>query len=298
MPSISHETPVELLRQDPRLILDLLRGVSDRKLPGNVAVRLTSNDLSDVVPVQFTADCVLVIEDALTGEPVLAVVVEPQTRDAWTKTYSWPVYVAIARRVNECDAMLLVICNDCAEAEKCRTVIRTGHPGYDLRPIVMERSNTPTADEAENAAAPQYLTIFAACMGVIDLDTESGQYEVVDALADVPDGRRATCTTLIMAAASETARRAMEVIMQSTTYRSAFVDGLLAEGEAKGRVEGRVEGRAEGEANSILRVLARRGIEPTPEQTRQILACLDTDQLNLWLDRAVTAKKANDVFNA
>jgi len=69
--------------------------------------------------------------------------------------------------------------------------------------------------------------------------------------------------------------------MQSTTYRSAFVDGLLAEGRAESEARGRVEGRAEGEANSILRVLARRGIEPTPEQTRQILACLDTDQLNL-----------------
>jgi hypothetical protein len=290
MPSISHETPVELLRQDPQLILDLLRGVSDRKLPENAAARLASNDLSDVVPVQFTADCVLVIEDDPGGDPVLTVVVEPQTRDAWTKTYSWPVYVAVARRVNECDAMLLVICNDPAEAEKCGAIIRTGHPGYDLRPIVMERSNTPMADEAGNVAAPQYLTIFAACMGAIDLDTEPGRYQVVDALAAVPDGRRATCTTLIMAAASETARRAMEVVMQSTTYRSAFVDGLLAEGEARGE--------ARGEANSIQRVLARRGIEPTPEQARQILECLDVDQLNLWLDRAVTAKKAGDVFNA
>ncbi|HXL96257.1 MAG TPA: hypothetical protein VN969_45700 [Streptosporangiaceae bacterium] len=293
MPSISHETPVELLRQDPQLILDLLRGVSDRELPENAAVRLTSNDLSDVAPVQFTADCVLVIEDKPGGKPVLAVVVEPQTRDPWTKTYSWPVYVAIARRVNECDAMLLVICNDPAEAEKCRASIRTGHPGYDLAPLVMEQSNTPTAGGAEAAAAPPYLTIFAGCMGAINLVIKSNQHLVLDAIAVIPEGRRATCTALIMATVSEAVRREMEELMQSTTYRNAFIETF----EAKGRAEGEAKGEAKGEARSILRVLARRRVELTPDQTRQVQECLDVDQLNLWLDRAVTAKKADDVFH-
>jgi hypothetical protein len=73
----------------------------------------------------------------------------------------------------------------------------------------------------------------------------------------------------------------MEVLMQSTTYRNAFIETLEAKGEAR----------------SILRVLARRRIELTPDQTRQVQECLDVDQLNLWLDRAVTAKKADDVFH-
>jgi len=51
-------------------------------------------------------------------------------------------------------------------------------------------------------------------------------------------------------------------------------------------------------AKSILRVLAVRGIEPTSEQADQILECTDVDQLNEWLDRAVTAEKADDIFHA
>jgi hypothetical protein len=86
----------------------------------------------------------------------------------------------------------------------------------------------------------------------------------------------------------------MEELMQSTTYRNAFIETF----EAKGRAEGEAKGEAKGEARSILRVLARRRVELTPDQTRQVQECLDVDQLNLWLDRAVTAKKADDVFHA
>jgi hypothetical protein len=47
---------------------------------------------------QFTADSVITLHDPATGEPVLAVIVEPQGRDDADKQYSWPAYVTNVRR--------------------------------------------------------------------------------------------------------------------------------------------------------------------------------------------------------
>jgi hypothetical protein len=111
-------------------------------------VRLGPNDMNNVVPTEFTADSVVVVSDAATGEPALIVIIEPQGRDDPTKQYSWPAYITNARRAARCPrAILLVICPDPAEAEKCRRIIHSGHPEFDLRPIVIDPLHTPTRKE-------------------------------------------------------------------------------------------------------------------------------------------------------
>ncbi|WP_330306709.1 MULTISPECIES: hypothetical protein [unclassified Streptomyces] len=62
------------------------------------------------------------------------------------------------------------------------------------------------------------------------------------------------------------------------------------------RDEGRAEGRAEGTAGAILRVLDRRGIDVSDEDRERIASCDDLDMLDLWLDRAITATSASEVF--
>ena len=75
--------------------------------------------MSAVVPVQYLADMVVLLSDAATGEPALAVIIEPQLRDSETTRYSWPVYVTTARRIAQCPAaVLVVLCPDPAEAAK------------------------------------------------------------------------------------------------------------------------------------------------------------------------------------
>ena len=60
----------------------------------DIAVSLAPTDMSAVVPVQYLADMVVLISDATTGKPVLAVIIEPQLRDSETKRYRywtpWP----------------------------------------------------------------------------------------------------------------------------------------------------------------------------------------------------------------
>ena len=99
MPSITHEGPLDLLRQHPEIAVGLIQGTPGISLPHQATAALAPTDMSAVVPVQYLADMVVLISDAATGEPVLAVIIEPQLRDSETKRYSWPVYVTTARRL-------------------------------------------------------------------------------------------------------------------------------------------------------------------------------------------------------
>lgn len=65
----------------------------------------------------------------------------------------------------------------------------------------------------------------------------------------------------------------------------------------RGKNEGRAEGRVEGEAQSVLRVLAARGVEVPDEARARIRGCTDLQQLDTWLDRAATATSITDLFD-
>ncbi|WP_407660087.1 Rpn family recombination-promoting nuclease/putative transposase [Hyalangium gracile] len=69
-----------------------------------------------------------------------------------------------------------------------------------------------------------------------------------------------------------------------------------AEGRAEGKAEGKAEGEAKGKAESVLRILAARGI-PVDEQSRQrILSCKDLETLDRWFDEALKATSLADVL--
>ena len=177
MPSVTHEAPIELIRQHPDLAVELLQAMSDVDLPAEIAVSLGPTDLSEVVPVKFLADAVVIVADKATGDPALVIIIEPQGREDDDKQYAWPAYVTNVRRAAKCPrAVLVVICPDPVEGEKCRKGIPTGHPGFDLWPIVIDPLHAPSAD-----GASPWLVIFDACLGVIEMGTEPGARRILNA---------------------------------------------------------------------------------------------------------------------
>ena len=64
MPSMSHEGPLDLVRDHPEIAVELVRGTVGVELPGQLAVSLAPTDMSAVVPVQYLADMVVLISDA------------------------------------------------------------------------------------------------------------------------------------------------------------------------------------------------------------------------------------------
>jgi hypothetical protein len=291
MPSITHEGPLDLVRQHPEIAVGLIQDTPGISLPGEVAVSLAPTDMSAVVPVQYLADMVVLIADAATGEPALAVIIEPQLRDSETKRFSWPVYVTTARRLAGCPAaVLVVICPDPAEAAKCRQLIRTGHPGFDLVPIVIDANGPPGHD----GVGGPYLTLFAASIGGIDMASETGARTVLDAMSSpgISEAERLSMTAIIMSLASDAAWQFLEAMMHTSEYKKTFLDEIheaaLAEGEVKGE--------ARGEAKSVLKILDARGLASSEEQRQRVMSCTDAAQLDIWLDRAITADTTDEVF--
>jgi predicted transposase YdaD len=86
-------------------------------------------------------------------------------------------------------------------------------------------------------------------------------------------------------------RREMAQLM----YRMEQTENRL-EAEAKGRAEGEAKGKAEGKVLSVLTILDVRGIA-VPEEVRQrLLACQDSERLDEWLRRSVTAATLDDLL--
>lgn len=96
--TVTYEAPLELIKQHPALAVDLLRAVTRIPLRAGLDVRLASTSLNTVTPVQYNADSVVVVSDPDTRQALVAIIVEPQGRDEKTKKFSWPVYLANARR--------------------------------------------------------------------------------------------------------------------------------------------------------------------------------------------------------
>jgi predicted transposase YdaD len=105
-------------------------------------------------------------------------------------------------------------------------------------------------------------------------------------------------TDFIFAAVSDKIRRALEEYMRSGNYeyQSDFARKYYGEGKVEGEAKGKAEGEAKGEARALLKIFARRGLQVTDTQRAQILATTDLPTLDRWIDRALDATVAADVF--
>lgn len=75
----------------------------------------------------------------------------------------------------------------------------------------------------------------------------------------------------------------------------------IAEGKTQGIAEGRTQGIAEGEvrgaAQMLERLLDARGVALTDALRRRIRECTDSELLQRWFGRAVTATTTAEVFD-
>src|SRR5579871_3988314 len=234
--TVTHEAPLELIRQCPGVAVDLVRAMTGVPLPADPKADLGPTSLNAVVPAEFTADAVVVVTDRATGAPALVIVVEPQGREDKTKDYSWPAYLAIVREAVQCrSAVLLVICPDPREADKCRQVIRMGHPGWDLYPIVIDPAHAPDGD-----GAGPYLTLFLACLPALDMADEGNARRVLAAIRDTggSHAERKRLSTIILKRASEAAREVLEAMMKADEWKDDFIESYVNVGVEQGREQG------------------------------------------------------------
>lgn len=292
--TVTHEAPLELIRQCPDVAVDLVRAMTGLRLPAEAKATLGPTSLNAVVPAEFTADSVVVVTDRATDSPALIIVIEPQGREDKTKAYSWPAYLANAREAVQClSAVLLVVCPDPHEADKCRQVIQMGHPGWDLWPIVIDPLHAPD----EEGASP-YLTLFLACLPALDMENEGNARRVLAAIRDTgaSHAERKRLTTIILKRASDAARQILEAMMKTDEWKDDFIESYVKIGVDQGLERGREVGAAETKAQDVLKLMDLRGLKPTEEQRAKVTAAAGLPKLEMWFERAATATTAADIF--
>jgi hypothetical protein len=144
-------------------------------------------DVQVALPAEFRADAVIALDGQGTGpgrqQAKLVVVVEVQTSPDEGKRRVWPAYLTLARAQHDCPAALVVICPGRVTGRWARRPIPTGHPGFDLVPLVIDASSTPPLSGPSRAEIDPELAVLAAFTGAVDLEQDAGRRLVPGAVA-------------------------------------------------------------------------------------------------------------------
>ncbi|MFF5260976.1 hypothetical protein ACFY4C_18715 [Actinomadura viridis] len=261
-------------------------------VPDNATARLECGDLTEWAPTEYRADGAVVLE---APDPALAVIVEVQrSRDA-DKRRSWPVYLTTLHARLKCPTVLLVVCPDRGAARWSTKPIRIGHPRWELHPLVLGPDQIPAITDVQQATRDPEMAVLSAIAHGNGPAGEQVLEAVHAALISIDPKYSDRYNDLVFVALSEAARTYLEGLMSVGTYeyKSDFARRYFSQGKA----EGKLEGEARGEAKALLRVLKARGIEVEDETAERIRNCTDTAQLETWIERAVTADNAHELFD-
>jgi hypothetical protein len=304
MPSSEHAILVELFRSRPSLTASLLRRVGLR-----IPVGLTAEVCESTFPVSVAdthADVVVVFRGA-DGKPRLVAVLEVQLAIDREKPSRWLTYHVVAEQRHGCLAAVLVVAPEARVARWARRPCAVG-PRGNFAPLVLGPDEVPRiADLAESERSAE-LTVLSLLAHRRDADRAALRAATV-ALAQQGGDRASLYFDLLHATFGQALTRAVEDLMLNgeplsdwakAHYRQGKAEGKAegkVEGKAEGKVEGKAEGKAAGKAESVLTLLAARGLTLTSEEQRAILDSTDLERFDRWIARALTVRTVAELLS-
>jgi hypothetical protein len=293
--SLLHEAIVELLRNRPRLALELLRQVVPVPLSSqdDCEGRVESGDLGDAKPFERAADFV-----ASFGphERPVRVIVEVQLRRDPEKHLSWPGYVAVSWARSAQRTYLVVLAIDAATAHWAAEPIDVGH--FMFRPLVIGPEALPLLVDLNDARHNPELAVLAVGMHRDRSEVLRAALVALRAAAELDEERARFYSELVLEWLPAAARAILEADMDiKQEFVSEFTRRMQAKAEAAGRAEGEAVGRVNATAEAVLKVLAARGISVSEATAARIRECRDFPRLNAWLELAVRVEKADALFD-
>ena len=286
MPKIRHEAVVEILQNEPKLVLSLLAySGMHLRFGSQVGATIADSNLSnrdaddDDYFRGLFSDNVFVFEG--DGHRV-AVIAEVQSgRPDEERSLSWPAYIANARRRHRCDSLLMVFAITKDAARGSAKPIRTGHPRWDLVPLISGVGRTPGTPAAGGRFCAE-LVLLRIVTRELTLNTHDARMFALAAVRSAPPERIARYTGYLKALAPRSVREPLETLMK-TVFKDTFVDGLLDQGHLRGVRQ------------MMLQLLDKRF--SVPEDIRkQVEECTDIAKIDAWFDRAITATSLEEIF--
>ncbi len=222
----------------------------------------------------------------MEDDPVFGVVVEAQLdRDA-DKPFSWPLYTWALRAKHRCPTCLLVVAPDEKIASWAAQPIEGGQPRSPFVPLVLGPGGVPVVTEPELARQAPELAVLSAMAHGGGEDALKVALAAIAAANGLDDERAKLYCDLVYVAVSAAVRRKLEELMESGSYeyQSPFAKRWLA------------EGKVEGKAESLLKILAARGLAVSEEQKTTIMTCSDLPTLDRWIEQVIKAESTDQAL--
>ncbi len=280
MPSYPHEGLLQLFRSRPALAPELLQSALHLDLPRYTDARIHSPDLTEVQPVEYRADLVVLL---IESKPVLGIVVEVQLSIDARKRYVWPAYAANLRAQLECAVHVLEVTDNDSVARWAAKPVHMGG-GNTFTPAVIGPSGVPEVIDVDQAGADPELAVLSAMAHGQDRDvTKSARIAAAAqrVCLGLDTERARLYFDLIHHSLSEAARRALrEMLPANYEYRSDFARKYYGQGKSEGRIEGSRE--------TLTKLLSLR-FGPLDETARSRIAAASSAELDEIAERLLTA---------
>jgi hypothetical protein len=290
MPSIEHETIVDMFRRRPRLAGELVTEALGHALPPHAEVAVAETDFTEITPVPYRADLALLLRSRKRA--VHALVVEVQLSVTGDKLFTWPHYAVAGRLLWRCEVTVVVV-TPYAKVARWAAKRRPIGGGNTFAPLVVGPEQIPEVVDVDEAVARPELAVLSAMA--------HGRREVGGriALAAAEAARRLDPDTaalyydVVLGSLGPAAQRALEALMPNGRYeyKSEFARKYFAEGLEKGREEG----LADGERRTLLKLLRLKFQHLPPTIVARVEAAEIAD-LDRWAERILAATTLDDVF--
>jgi hypothetical protein len=300
MPGLKHQSIVQILRDEPQLLVIFL-GRSGFRLPSGAIPIIADSDLSHRSPrmlKELRSDNVFLFQGM---DEKVAVVVEVQTsRPNHKRRLTWPCYVTSAREAYDCKAYLLVVAASRDALTGSDRVIEIGQPGFNLLPFVSGRDRMPPPGGP--LFGPE-LTMLHVLTGTLSLSIHEARMFALASIAQAQPDRYYRYIHLIRIFTPRRARQELEQLMEDL-FKDPFIDRFIEEGKQQGvqqgvqqgMEQGKQLGRADSATRVLLTILTARGIAIADQLRSRIAECTDPDLLERWATRAATSTTIDEVF--
>ncbi|QFG25166.1 hypothetical protein [Actinomadura sp. WMMB 499] len=295
MVTAQHEAPIQIIRDNPDVVAQLLRAVCPVELPDDVLIRSISEEFTQIAPTAYRADNVVEVCEGGSSKPSIAIIAETQRDVDDGKRYSWPLYLTALHGKARCPCYLIVLCPRRTVADWARKSIAIGHPGFALAPLVIGPGTGPLVTTTAQAAQAPELAIVATLANVASHDRDAMEitHAALATLENAGHENADMYTDMVLAGLSKAARSILEELVTTGTAEYKFKSDFVLRNQAIGEMRGEVRG----EAKSVLKILAARGVTVSDEVRERVLACEDEERLDVWLMRAGSVESADDLFH-
>jgi hypothetical protein len=173
---------------------------------------------------------------------------------------------------------------------------RRGRPQDPTGAHVIGPAQIPVITDPDEARRDPELAVLSLIAHGDEPGAERIAIAAIEGAQDLDTDRAAVYLDVVFARLGETARAALEKLMQTGSYE--FQSDIARNWFSKGKAEGKAEGEAKGEAKVLLQLMELRGLEIPDSIREQILGATDCAQIEVWVSRVLYAKTAAEVVGS